>query len=51
MNIAEATMEGKKTYQQIANVARQFLNAHWYNADVSVRDEEGFLKKVADWFF
>lgn len=93
VNMAETVAEGKKTYQQMANVARRFLNAHVYDAGVLVRDErlgsavrlrkpvvlaypeaqitsslvalaaklsngsaaqhsdEGFFKKVADWFF
>ena len=93
VNMAETTAEGKKTYQQIANVVRRFLNAHVYDAGVLLRDEqlssavrlrkpvvlahpkaritsslvalaaklsnvsaaqpndEGFFRKVVDWFF
>ncbi len=93
VNMAETIEEGKKTYQQIANVVRQFLNTHVYNAGVLLRDErvisavrlrkpvvltypkakitsslvalaaklssnstvqpnnEGFFRKVVDWFF
>lgn len=93
VNMAETAAEGKKTYQQIANVARRFLNAHVYEAGVLLRNErltsavrlrkpvvlaypkaqitsslvalaaklsngsaaphndEGFFKKVANWFF
>jgi len=39
VNMAETLTEGKKTYQQIANVAKRFLNAHVYDAGVLVRDE------------
>ena len=39
VNMAETIAEGKKTYQQIANVARRFLNAHVYEAGVLVRDK------------
>lgn len=93
VNMAETIEEGKKTYLQIANVVRQFLNTHVYNAGVLLRDErvisavrlrkpvvltypkakitsslvalaaklssnsitqpnnEGFFRKVVDWFF
>lgn len=93
VNMAETVEEGKKTYLQIANVVRQFLNTHVYNAGVLLRDErvisavrlrkpvvltypkakitsslvalaaklssnsitqpnnEGFFRKVVDWFF
>ena len=40
VNIAETLTEGKKTYQQIANVAKRFLNAHVYDAGVILRDEQ-----------
>jgi len=39
VNMARTIKEGKKTYQQIANVASRFLNAHIYNAGVLVKDE------------
>ncbi len=39
VNMAETIAEGKKTYQQIANVARRFLNAQVYNAGVLLKDE------------
>jgi len=39
VNMASTTMEGRKTYQQIANVAKQFLNIHVYDAGVLLRDE------------
>jgi len=93
VNMAKTIAEGKKTYQQIANVARRFLNANIYDAGVLRFDErllcavrarkpvvlaypkaqitssltalaaklsnfsaakltdEGFFKKVVDWFF
>jgi flagellar biosynthesis protein FlhG len=93
VNMADTLTEGKKTYQQIANVVKRFLNAHVYNAGVLLRDErltsavrlqkpvvlaypkaqitsslvalaaklsrgsaansgnDGFFKKVVDWFF
>jgi flagellar biosynthesis protein FlhG len=92
VNMAETTAEGKKTYQQIAGVAKRFLNVHVYDAGVLLKDayvaaavrqrkpfvlaypksqitlslaalatklsnspfqinNEGFFKKVADWFF
>ena len=93
VNMAKTISEGKKTYQQIANVASRFLNAHIYDAGVLCTDErlthavrarkpvvlaypkaqitsslvalaaklsnfsaaqpndEGFFKKVVDWFF
>lgn len=92
VNMAETLKEGQKTYQRLTNVARQFLNAHVYNAGVLLRDqrltlavrlrkpvvlaypgaqislsltalaaklsnglvpapnEDGFFKKVVDWF-
>jgi flagellar biosynthesis protein FlhG len=93
VNMAKTMAEGKKTYQQIADVARRFLNVHIYDAGALRVDErlicavrarkpvvlaypkaeitsslvalaaklsncsaapasdEGFFKKVADWFF
>ena len=93
VNMAEMVTEGKKTYNQIANVAERFLNIHIYHAGVLLRDDclvsavkmrkpvvlaypraqitsslaalavklnnglavksenEGFFKKVANWFF
>ena len=39
VNMADTTAEGKKTYQQIANVTKRFLNIHVYDAGVLVRDE------------
>ena len=93
VNMAETAAEGKKTYQQIANVVRRFLNADVYEAAVLLKDErlrtavqrrkpvvlaypkshissslsalaaklsnglaappnnEGFFRKVVDWFF
>ena len=39
VNMAENYVEGKKTYQQIANVARRFLNCNVYNSGVLLRDE------------
>lgn len=40
VNMAETTAEGKKTYQQIANVVRRFLNTHVYDAGILLRDEQ-----------
>ena len=93
VNMAETILQGKKTYQQIANVAGRFLNTHIYdagvlctdqrlasairtrkpvvlahpnakisssisalatklsNCSVTRQDDEGFFKKVVDWFF
>jgi flagellar biosynthesis protein FlhG len=92
VNMAESIAEGKKTYQQIASVAKRFLNAHVYEAGILLKDdrvaaavrqrkpvvlaypksqitlslaamatklsngtpsvsEEGFFRKVVDWFF
>jgi len=93
VNMAETIAEGKKTYQQIANVAKQFLNVNIYDAGVLIKDDrlssavrlrkpvvlaypkaqitsslvalavklsnsstaqindEGFFRKVVDWFF
>jgi len=39
VNMADTTAEGKKTYQQIANVAKRFLNIHVYDAGILLRDE------------
>ncbi|MHC4396350.1 MAG: MinD/ParA family protein [Planctomycetota bacterium] len=39
VNMACTTAEGKKTYQQIANVAKRFLSIHVYDAGVLLRDE------------
>ena len=39
VNMAETVAEGKKTYQQIANVAKRFLNTHVYDAGTLLRDE------------
>jgi flagellar biosynthesis protein FlhG len=39
VNMAETTAEGKRTYQQIANVAKRFLNATVYDAGVLLKDE------------
>jgi len=93
VNMADTTADGKKTYQQIANVAKRFLNTTVYDAGVLLRDErvisavqmrkpvvlayptanitlslaalaaklgdcpvakfnnDGFFKRVVDWFF
>jgi flagellar biosynthesis protein FlhG len=93
VNMAATVVEGKKVYQQIADVSRRFLNATVYDAGVLLKDEklsaavrqrrpvvlaypksyissciialaaklakcsaaqvneEGFFKKVANWFF
>ncbi len=40
VNMAETMLEGKKTYQQIANVSRRFLDTHIYNAGVLLRDSK-----------
>jgi len=92
VNMAETAAEGKRTYQQIAKVAAQFLDTQIYNAAVFLKDSnlvsavrqrkpvvlayprsrisssfvalasrlssgrvvnrsnEGFLRKVVDWF-
>jgi len=39
VNMALTITEGKKTYRQISNVARQFLNTHIYYAGVLLKDE------------
>jgi len=39
VNLAETITEGKKTYHQITNVVKRFLNAHVYDAGVILRDE------------
>jgi len=46
VNMASTHTEGKKTYQQIANVAKQFLSTHIYDAGVLLRDEQ-LLSAVA----
>ena len=93
VNMAETIAEGKKTYRQMANVVRRFLNTHVYDAGILLKDErlscavrlrkpvvlthpkaritsslvalaaklgkasaaqpndEGFFRKVVDWFF
>jgi len=38
VNMADSLAEGKKTYQQIANVSGRFLDTHVYNAGVLLRD-------------
>lgn len=40
VNMAENFAEGKKTYQQISKVTRQFLNLHIYDAGVLLRDQK-----------
>ena len=44
--MASTYTEGKKTYQQIANVAKRFLSTHIYDAGVLLRDEQ-LLSAVA----
>jgi flagellar biosynthesis protein FlhG len=39
VNMASTVAEGKRAYQQIANVAKQFLGTHIYDAGVFLRDE------------
>ena len=39
VNMADTVTEGKKTYQQIANVVKQFLNTQIYSAGVLLKDE------------
>jgi len=39
VNMAATLAEGKRTYQQIASVAKQFLNTQIYDAGVLLRDE------------
>jgi len=39
VNMAETIAQGKKTYQQIARVAKRFLDVHVYDAGVLLRDE------------
>lgn len=39
VNMAQTLTEGKKTYQQIANVVKRFLNTYVYDAGVLLRDE------------
>jgi flagellar biosynthesis protein FlhG len=38
-NMAETVADGKRTYQQISRVARQFLNTQVFDAGVLLRDE------------
>jgi flagellar biosynthesis protein FlhG len=40
VNMAESIAEGRKTYQQIANVARRFLNVNISNAGILLRDDK-----------
>ncbi len=93
VNMADSPAQGRKIYQQVANVANRFLNTHIYNAGVLLKDdrlteavkqrkpvvlaypkskisssllalaaklgngslaatnEDGFFKRVVDWFF
>ena len=39
VNMADTIAEGKKTYQQIAKVAKRFLNIYVYDAGILLRDE------------
>lgn len=39
VNMARTAAQGKKTYRQIANVVKQFLNTHLYDAGVIPWDE------------
>ncbi|MCK4753298.1 MAG: MinD/ParA family protein [Planctomycetes bacterium] len=39
VNMAESMKDGKRTYQQISRVVKQFLNTHIYDAGVLLRDE------------
>ncbi len=39
VNMAATVAEGKRTYHQIASVAKQFLNTHVYDAGVFLKDE------------
>ncbi|MBW8001451.1 MAG: MinD/ParA family protein [Planctomycetes bacterium] len=39
VNMADSIAEGKKTYQQITNVVKQFLNIQVYSAGVLLKDE------------
>ncbi|UCG58112.1 MAG: MinD/ParA family protein [Phycisphaerales bacterium] len=39
VNMAETIAAGRKTYQQLAQVARRFLDIHVYDAGVLVKDE------------
>jgi len=40
VNIGETTAEVKKTYQQISNIAKRFLNTHVYGASALDRDKQ-----------
>jgi flagellar biosynthesis protein FlhG len=40
VNMANSMAEGKKVYQQMANVAKRFLNATVYDAGVLLRDDQ-----------
>jgi flagellar biosynthesis protein FlhG len=40
VNMADTIAEGKKTYQQISNVARRFLGISVYDAGVIIKDEK-----------
>ncbi len=39
VNMADTIAEGKKTYQQITNVAKRFLNIHVHDAGILLRNE------------
>jgi flagellar biosynthesis protein FlhG len=39
VNMAESAAEGKRVYRQMARVAKQFLDAHIYEAGVLLKDE------------
>jgi flagellar biosynthesis protein FlhG len=39
VNMADTIAQGKRTYQQIAKVAKRFLNIHVFDAGVLLRDE------------
>jgi len=39
VNMADSPAEGKKTYQQISNVAARFLGVHVYDAGTLLRDD------------
>ena len=40
VNMAETLEEGKKAYQQMANVTNRFLSTHLYDAGVILKDEK-----------
>lgn len=40
VNMADTAVEGRKTYQQVANVAQRFLGIHVFDAGVVVKDEK-----------